>query len=366
MDAYGRVRCAVLGATGMVAQRFFQRLQFHPWLEPVAVIGSPETSGSAHDECLWSLDEERPPQSGLTIGGLEDLDLLIEEFRDLGVRIVFSALPDEPAGRVERPLAEAGFIVVSHAQIHRLDDDVPLVVPEVNIEHLAVLDNQANSGGGRLVSCSNCAVSPLAITLAPLMQMAPLASIRIATEQALSGGGRKMLVAGRAGEQISREIPGESESVRAELAKILETDVSIEAECIRVMRDHGHYARLHVEFTEPVSAHQVIREWREWTSRSQQLDLPSAPSRAIIFVDDKLSEEHRWVGGDGVNHPGHDLKAGMSVAVGEVSVEGTSLRYSTMADNTIRGAAGYSVLLAEQLLADGLMHDNNTTLAREL
>ena len=82
----------------MVAQRFFQRLQFHPWLEPVAVIGSPETSGSAHDECLWSLDEERPPQSGLTIGGLEDLDLLIEEFRDLGVRIVFSALPDEPAG----------------------------------------------------------------------------------------------------------------------------------------------------------------------------------------------------------------------------------------------------------------------------
>ena len=84
MDAYGRVRCAVLGATGMVAQRFFQRLQFHPWLEPVAVIGSPETSGSAHDECLWSLDEERPPQSGLTIGGLEELDLLIEEFRDLG------------------------------------------------------------------------------------------------------------------------------------------------------------------------------------------------------------------------------------------------------------------------------------------
>ncbi len=365
MDAYGRVRCAILGATGLVAQRLFQRLQFHPWLEPVAVIGSHETRGTSHDECLWSLDEERSPESGLTIGGLENLDSLIESFQELGVQLIFSALPDEPAKQVERPLAAAGFIVVSHAQIHRLNDDVPLIVPEVNIEHLALLEKQAENGEGRLISCSNCTVAPLAITLAPLTQLAPITSVSISTEQALSGGGRKLLAAGRAGKEISSEIPGEADSVRTELAKILETEFSIEAQCERVKRDHGHYARLHVEFAEPVSAHQVIRAWRDFKPRSQELDLPSAPSRPIVFVDEALSEEHRWVGGEGVQHPGHDLKAAMSVAVGEVSVEGTSLRFSTMADNTIRGAAGYSVLLVEQLLADGLLHDNNTILARE-
>ena len=113
MDAYGRVRCAILGATGLVAQRFFQRLQFHPWLEPVAVVGSPETAGTPYDECRWSLDEERPPPSDLIIAGLDNLPSLIEEFQSLGVRIIFSALPDEPAERVERDLAAAGFLVIS-------------------------------------------------------------------------------------------------------------------------------------------------------------------------------------------------------------------------------------------------------------
>ena len=139
MDAYGRVRCAILGATGLVAQRFFQRLQFHPWLEPVAVVGSPETAGTPYDECCWSLDEERPPPTDIIIGGLENIPSLIEQFQSLGVRIIFSALPDEPAGRVERNLSAAGFLVVSHAQIHRLQPDVPLIVPEVNIQDLNLL-----------------------------------------------------------------------------------------------------------------------------------------------------------------------------------------------------------------------------------
>ena len=89
MDAYGRVRCAILGATGLVAQRFFQRLQFHPWLEPVAVVGSPGTAGTPYDECHWSLDEERPPPSDLIVAGLDNLPSLIEEFQSLGVRIIF-------------------------------------------------------------------------------------------------------------------------------------------------------------------------------------------------------------------------------------------------------------------------------------
>ena len=363
MDSYGRVRCAILGATGIVAQRFFQRLQFHPWLEPVAVVGSPETAGTSHDDCLWSLDEERPPPSGLTIGGLENIPSLIEDFRNLGVRIIFSALPDEPAERVERNLAAAGFLVVSHAQIHRLFPNIPLIVPEVNFSDLKLLEKQFDTADGRLISCSNCTVAPIAITLAPLMKICSISSVRIATEQALSGGGRKLLAKANSGEVIASEIPGEAESVVNELTKILSSDFHIEAECKRVTRDHGHYARIEVEFEDSISAHQVIHSWQESTARGQELNLPSAPSRPIVFVDGELHDDHRWVGVEVADHPGQDLKAAMSVAVGEVEVEGSNLRYSTMADNTIRGAAGYSVLLVEQLLADGLLHDNNTILA---
>ena len=366
MDAYGRVRCAILGATGLVAQRFFQRLQFHPWLEPVAIIGSPETAGKSHDECLWSLDEERPPTSELTIGGLENLPSLIEEFHSLGVRIIFSALPDEPAARVERNLAAAGFLVVSHAQVHRLQTDVPLIVPEVNIQDLSILKKQSESSEGRLISCSNCTVSPIAITLYPLMQIANITSVKISTQQALSGGGRILLAEGRAGRQINSEIPGEAESIITELTKILSSEFDIEASCERVMRDHGHYARIEVEFAEPISAHQVVRAWRESYSRGQELNLPSATKKPIIFVDGELDDNHRWVGFEQYKHPGLDLKAAMAVAVGEVEINGSRLRFSTMSDNTIRGAAGYSVLLVEQLLADGLLHDNNTILAQEI
>lgn len=366
MDAYGRVRCAILGATGLVAQRFFQRLQFHPWLEPVAVVGSPETAGTPYDECRWSLDEERPPPSDLIIAGLDNLPSLIEEFQSLGVRIIFSALPDEPAERVERNLAAAGFLVISHAQIHRLQPDVPLIVPEVNIQHLSLLHKQSGSSDGRLISCSNCMVLPIAITLSPLIQIAGIKSVRISTQQALSGGGRMLLARGRTGRRISSEIPGEAESIVTELTKIMSSEFDIEASCGRVMRDHGHYARIEVEFEDQVSAHQVIRAWRESYSRSQELNLPSAANRPIIFVDGELDDDHRWVGFEEIEHPAHDLKAAMAVAVGEVEIEGSNLRFSLMADNTIRGAAGYSVLLVEQLLADGLLHDNNTILAQEV
>ena len=364
MDAYGRVRCAILGARGLVAQRFFQRLQYHPWLEPVAVIGSPSTSGTPYDDCLWSLEEERPDETGMTISGLEDTRALISELRDLGVRIIFSALPNSPAEMVERPLANAGFIVISHAQINRLEVDVPLIVPEVNINHLSLLNQQAMYGQGRLISCSNCTVIPLALSLAPLVHLNPISSIRIETEQALSGGGRKMLAAGKSGEIISPLIPGESESIVDELSKIFGMDLNISASCERIMRNHGHLAYLEVRFEELVSAHQVINAWREFTTRSQHLSLPSAPEQIIHFVDAPIVESHRWVGAEGIKHPGIDLRAAMGVAISNVEIEGNILRFSVFADNTIRGAAGYGVLLAEQLLADGLMHDDNTILSR--
>ena len=214
----------------------------------------------------------------------------IEEFQSLGVRIIFSALPDEPAERVERNLAAAGFLVISHAQIHRLESDVPLIVPEINIHHLSLLKKQSGSSDGRLIACSNCMVLPIAITLSPLIQIAGIKSVRIATQQALSGGGRMLLAEGRAGHQISSDIPGEAESIVTELTKIMSSEFDIEAFCKRVMRDHGHYARIEVEFEDQVSAHQVIRAWRESYSRSQELNLPSAAKSCLLYTSDAADE----------------------------------------------------------------------------
>jgi aspartate-semialdehyde dehydrogenase len=132
-----------------------------------------------------------------------------------------------------------------------------------------------------------------------------------------------------------------------------------------VARDHGHLARVEVKFLEEISAHEIIRVWRQYSSRTQELELPSSPNKPIIFVDGKLDiDVHRWVGSD-TKCPSVDPLAAMSVAVGEVEVVGDTLLYTVVADNTIRGAAGYSVLLAELLLVEGILHDSNTILESE-
>ena len=364
MSSIGRVRCAILGATGLVAQRFFQRLQYHPWIQPVAVIGSPSTAGSSYDECLWSLEEPRPINTDLIIDGLEDKEQLAQKLHKLGVRIVFSALPDKPAEKVEKFLASSGFVVISHAQVNRLEEEIPLIIPEVNTSDLSLLDVQNFYGDGKLVSCSNCMVVPLAISISPLSNIYDIESINISTEQSLSGGGRKMLSENLESESIDPEIPGESESVKEELKRILNADFIINANCKRVLRHHGHSARVIVHFNQSISAHKIISKWNEFTSRSQKLSLPSAPEKIIHFVDGSISDSHRWLGFENSKNPSKDLRAGMGVAISDVQVEERALSFTVFCDNTIRGAAGYGVLLAEQLLADGLVHDNDTVLTQ--
>ena len=373
VETYGRVHCAILGSRGLVAQRLLQRLLNHSWLTPVAVVGSPSSVGVNLREQEWYLDEERPELPDMVVKGLVDIENLIEELHDEGVQIIFSALPDNVAELVEEKLAFAGFIIISHALLHRLEPHVPLVIPDVNPSHLSLLKSQ-DYAAGKLISCSNCTVVPLALTVEPLHRSFPIESIHISTDQALSGGGRKLLAKGRIGEPISSEIPGEAESIEKELRRILGTNLhgrivpaefSVTAKCKRVARDHGHLARVEVKFLEEISAHEIIRVWRQYSSRTQELELPSSPNKPIIFVDGKLDiDMHRWVGSD-TKCPSLDPLAAMSVAVGEVEVVGDTLLYTVVADNTIRGAAGYSVLLAELLLVEGILHDSNTILESE-
>ena len=359
------VNCAVLGSRGLVAQRYLQRLVNHDWFNPVSIIGSSSTVGMNIRDLPWNLDEPRPQLPSIAILGLNDFDALVSELKEKNVSVIFSALPDSIANEVEQPLAERGFCVISHALIHRLKRDVPLVIPDINSDHLKILESQS-FGTGSLISCSNCMVVPIALTLYPLMAEYDFSSVNIVTEQSLSGGGRKMLERGRSGLTIDSSIPGESESIVSELNRILgkknegifqEANLDVKVWCSRSSHDFGHLATVQIIFSNDISAHEIIEAWQNFSSETFDSRLPSS-SKAINFVDGKLDPiTHRW--GDSIaNQPDKNLSAGMSVYVGEIEVTGKKLKFKLLSDNTIRGAAGYGVLLAELLLAEEKIQDN--------
>ena len=359
------VNCAVLGSRGLVAQRYLQRLVNHDWFNPVSIIGSSSTVGMNIQDLPWNLDEPRPQLPNITVLGLNDFDALVSELKEKNVSLIFSALPDSIANEVEQPLAERGFCVISHALIHRLKRDVPLVIPDINSDHLKILESQS-FGTGLLISCSNCMVVPIALTLYPLMEEYDFSSVNIVTEQSLSGGGRKMLERGRSGLTIDSSIPGESESIISELNRILgkknegifqEANLDVKVWCSRSSHDFGHLATVEIIFSNNISAHEIIEAWQNFSSDTFDSRLPSS-SKIINFVDGKLDPiKHRW--GDSIaNLPDKNLSAGMSVYVGEIEVTGKKLKFKLLSDNTIRGAAGYGVLLAELLLAEEIIQDN--------
>ena len=360
------VNCAILGSRGLVAQRYLQRLVNHDWFNPVSIVGSSSTVGMKIQDLPWSLDEERPDLPNITVLGLNDLDSLIAELKEKRVSVIFSAIPDSIANDVEKSLAERGFCVISHALIHRLKVEVPLVIPEVNSDHLKILDSQSY-GTGSLISCSNCMVVPIALTLHPLLAKFDFSKVKITTEQSLSGGGRKMLERGRSGFSIDSSIPGESESVVSELNRILgrkndgifqEANLDIKVWCSRSNHDFGHLATVEIDFINQISAHEIIETWQSFSSEVCDHRLPSS-SNVINFVDGKLDPvKHRWVGSE-TKFPDKDLSAGMPVSVAEIEVSDKKLIFKLLSDNTIRGAAGYGVLLAELLLVDEIIQDNN-------
>ena len=362
------VNCAILGSRGLVAQRYLQRLVNHDWFNPVSIIGSNSTVGMNIRDLPWNLDEPRPQLPSIAILGLNDFDALVSELKGKNVSVIFSALPDSIASEVEQPLAERGFCVISHALIHRLKRDVPLVIPDINSDHLKILESQS-FGAGSLISCSNCMVVPIALTLYPLMAEYDFSSVNIVTEQSLSGGGRKMLERGRSGLTIDSSIPGESESIVSELNRILgkknegifqEANLDVKVWCSRSSHDFGHLATVEIFFSNNISAHEIIEAWQNFSSDTFDSRLPSS-SKIINFVDGKLDPiKHRW--GDSIaNLPDKNLSAGMSVYVGEIEVTGKKLKFKLLSDNTIRGAAGYGVLLAELLLAEEIIQDNYLT-----
>ncbi len=341
----------ILGATGMVGQQFIALLANHPWFRVEWLGASQRSEGKAfRDAAAWRLAAPLP----------DDVASRQVDAATPGraPKLVFSGLDSSVAGEIEAAFAAAGHIIVSNSRNYRMDPTVPLLIPEVNADHLALLDAQAAAHGwkGRIVTNPNCAVIVLAMALAPLRQFG-LRTTMVTTLQAISGAGYPGVASW---DILANVIPyiggGEEEKVETEAKKILGAlvngsvdfhAVTVSATTTRVPVHNGHTASVSVGLEQRPTAEAVIDAWRSFVGRPQTLQLPSAPPQPIVY----LSE---------LNRPQPTLDAnrdgGMTVSVGRLRpCPVLDYKFVALGHNTIRGAAGAAILNAELMHTEGLL-----------
>lgn len=344
-----RFNVAILGATGAVGQTFVRLLEGHPWFNIAEVAASERSAGKAYREVTRWIEGDMPADvASLTVKPCDPS--AVES------PIVFSALDSNVAGEVEAAFAAAGRLVLSNAKNYRMEKDVPLVIPEVNADHLALLDIQrANRGWkGGIVTNANCAATMAAVALAPLHQAFGAKRIFAATMQAVSGAGYpgvpSLDILGNVIPYIGEEEP----KIEREMQKMLGTVANgaivnapfvVSAHANRVAVENGHTVCLSVEFEREPSLDDAARVIREWKGAPSVRGLPSAPDEPIhFFTNDDRPQPRRDV----------MRGRGMTVSVGRLRRDPLfHLKFIAMGHNTIRGAAGGSVLNAELLAATG-------------
>lgn len=346
-----KIPVGVLGATGTVGQRFLERLADHPWFEVVAVAASERSAGRPYAEAArWRLSAPLPDRiAQMEVRGVTD---------DLPCRAVFSALDSATAREAEPLFARRGAFVFSNASAHRMDEDVPLVIPEINPDALCLLDRQRARRGwsGSLVTNANCSAMFLAMALAPLDDAFGVEKAFVSTMQAISGAGYPGVASLDILGNVIPDIPGEAEKLESEVAKILggardgaggPAPLVISAMTYRVPVEDGHTESVSVGFAHKTSATGVESAWEEFRGRSEVRDLPSAPERPVVY----LSERHR-------PQPRRDVDAqkGMCAIVGGLApCSLLDWKFTALGHNTIRGAAGASILNAELAVARDLL-----------
>lgn len=342
---------AILGATGAVGQRFVQLLACHPWFEIVALAASDRSAGRCYDEaCNWVIPGDPPGDlGGLVVRSLEP---------SLPARIVFSALPSSVARGVEQRFAESGFIVCSNASAHRYEPDVPLLIPEVNSDHLALITRQREARGwpGLIVTSPNCTTSGMAIPLKPLHDSFGLQKVVAVSMQAVSGAGYPGVSSLDILGNVVPFIEGEEEKVERETRLLLgrvkdgrrtAADLLVSVQANRVPILDGHTICLSLGFAEPPTVNDAVAAMADFQGPEKVRDLPSAPDRPIAV----RAEPDR-------PQPRRDRNAGngMQVTVGRVrECPIHDLRMISVSHNTLRGAASGSILNAEYLVAEGYL-----------
>lgn len=353
---FSRIPVAVLGATGMVGQRFIELLQDHPWFELAALGASDSREGRPYAEVAkWRLSGSAMPPSvaAMPVNACKPGKLPQD------VRIVFSALPAEVAGEIEADFARAGKAVFSNAKNYRMEPDVPLLIPEVNADHAQAIREQRRRRGwsGSIVTNANCSATPLVMALKPLQAAFGVRKVLVTTLQAISGAGYPGLPSYDILDNAIPFIGGEEEKMETETRKMLGTwvegagftdaSIAVSAHCNRVATREGHLERASVELERDATLQEIIAAWEHYVSPSQQLELPSAPERALIYRSENDRPQTLL---------DRDAGRGMSVTLGRLqpcSILG--YKFALLGHNTIRGAAGGSILNAELCVKLGLI-----------
>ena len=343
-----RIDVGVLGATGMVGQQFIKQLANHPWFRPAWLGASERSAGRTYrDAAPWRLATPMPP---------ELQDAKVDECTPgRAPHLVFSALDADAAKEIEPAFAAAGHIVVSNARSYRMDPAVPLLIPEVNADHLHLLERQRRERGwkGAIVTNPNCSTVVLAMVLAPLRQFG-LKSVVVTTLQAVSGAGYPGVASLDILSNVIPAISGEEEKMQSETQKILGTlageavrphDVVVSAHTTRVPVIDGHTEMVSIAFETKPSLEEVKAALAEFRGKPQHMTLPSAPPAPIVVTEAPTRPQPRLdVERDG----------GMTITVGRVR-PCPLLGYKLVAlgHNTVRGAAGAAALNAELMVAEG-------------
>lgn len=345
-----KTEVGILGATGMVGQHFVKFLQNHPWFELKWVGASDRSAGKKYrDATSWRLDGAMPQ---------EIADLTVQECKpDHAPRLVFSAMDASVATEIERAFAEAGHIVVSNSKNHRMETDVPLLVPEVNPDHLKLIPHQQQRRGwkGQIITNPNCSTVVLTMALGPLKRFG-ITKVIATTMQAISGAGYPGVASMDINANVIPFIGGEEEKMQQETQKILgelrgdhvePLAASVSAHCNRVPVVDGHTVTISVALSSKPSEQEMIAAFREFRGLPQERGLPSAPATPVIYMEESDRPQ-----------PRRDAcrDRGMTAFIGRLRpCPVFDYKFVALGHNTIRGAAGAAVLNAELLSSEGFL-----------
>lgn len=339
-----KISVGILGATGSVGQKFVALLSNHPWFEVTEVAASERSAGKKYKDAVnWILTSPLPKKIG---------ELKVKEcIPDLKCRLVFSGLDSGVAGGVETEFAKAGYIVVSNSRNHRMDKDVPLLVPEINSDHLGIIKTQ-KYGKGCIVTNPNCSTIGLVIALKPLVDNFGIDKVNVVTMQALSGAGYPGVASLDTIDNVIPFISGEEDKLETEPLKIFgklksgkieKTKFRISAQCNRVSVVDGHLECVQIKLKKKATPEQIKKTWKNFKSVPQKMNLPTAPKQPVhYFEEDRYPQPkiHR------------DIDKGMAVSVGRLRKDVFfDYKFIVLSHNTVRGAAGGAILCAEIMAA---------------
>ncbi|MDA4117831.1 MAG: aspartate-semialdehyde dehydrogenase [Thaumarchaeota archaeon] len=351
------VKAALLGATGAVGQRYINMLPEHPYLQLEVLMGGESAGKKYGDAANWLFADAMDREMAEKVVR----PAMVESAKECD--IVFSALPTEVANEVETKFAEAGFMVVSEASVHRMDSDVPLMIPEINAEHLKLMEAQRKKrgwkGNGGIVTTPNCTATGLAMVLKPLIDDFGAKKAIVTTMQALSGAGFPGVPSLSIAENVIPYIKNEEEKVALEAKKILGTfsnghinqsPLAMGISCNRVAVIDGHLETLYAEFSKEITPLEAKKSLEAFRGEPQRLKLPTAPEQPILVrkEDDRPQPRLDRMSGS---------VPGMSVVVGRIrnGIDARSLQLTLLSHNTIRGAAGTAILTAELMASKGYL-----------